>query len=164
MKDFDQMRMALQPAGGRLVLESFIWCVFDGMHLDPGTNASLYKYLNDTFYPFTYAHMRRMADFQNRVFRRYAETHGIDFVDVAADFPLDPRLFGDAIHMVPSGVKLMAWKALQDIVTLLDRLIAAGDLPRLRIQPDPHPEFVATGRTLVPIADLLVGCSPASAH
>ena len=42
------------------------------------------RYLNTTFWPFTYAHMRRFLDFQTRVFRKYAAVHHLDFIDVAS--------------------------------------------------------------------------------
>ena len=42
--------------------------------------------------------MRRLADFQNRVFAKYARAHQVPFVDMAAEFPQDPALGTDAIH------------------------------------------------------------------
>ena len=77
---------------------SFTWLVYDGLKIDPRRDAGIYRYLNETFWPFTYAHMRRILDFQNRVYRRYAEKHGLDFIDYDAQYPKDPRLFYDAIH------------------------------------------------------------------
>src|SRR5207247_1591907 len=127
IKDLDTMRLALQPAGGRLGVSSFVWCVFDGMRLDPKTNVGVYEFLNTTMWPFSYAHLRRMLDFQNRVLAKYAKERDADFVDAARDYPLDPRLFFDAVHMLPLGSKLMAWTTFQQIVPLIDRRLAAGE-------------------------------------
>ena len=82
-----------------LVLSSFVWIVHDGMRLDLDRDLTLYNYLNRTYWPFTYAEMRRIADFQNRVFEKYARVHQLPFIDMAAEFPQDPALAGDAIHL-----------------------------------------------------------------
>jgi hypothetical protein len=159
LKDFDTMRAALEPAGGRLGISSFVWCVVDGMRLDPATNAGVYQYLNTTFWPFSYAHMRRMADFQNRVFEKYAKEHDVDFLDVAHDYPLDPRLFADAIHMVPLGIKLLAWTTFQRLVPLIDQRIAAGEWPRPpRLHLSAHPAFDQPTRRLVQIPAIRASC------
>ena len=97
--NLDSMRASLTSIGSELALSSFIWMVYPGMQLDLRRNLTLYRYLNDTYWPATYAHMRRMVDFQNRVFSRYAERHQLAFFDVAAEFPRELDFFGDAIHM-----------------------------------------------------------------
>lgn len=162
LKDFDTMRSDLQPAGGRLAVSSFVWCVFGGMRLDPAADAILYQYLNTTFWPFPYAHMRRMADFQNRVFTKYAKARGIDFLDVAHDYPLDPRLFGDAVHMTPLGVKLMAWTSFQRLVPIVERRIAAGEWPKpTSLHLSRHPAFDQPTRRVVRLSTIRASCGDA---
>jgi hypothetical protein len=103
--------------------------------------------------------MRRIADFQNRVFKKYAAAHQLPFIDLAAVYPLDPRLFFDAVHMTPAGIKLKAWLIFQQLVPEIERRIADGRLP----VPDPggrtsHPAFT-NPRRLVALDDLRRSCT-----
>lgn len=158
LADLDSMRRALAPAGGELAVSSFIWMVQDGMRLDPDRHQTLYQYLNDTYWPTTYAVMRQLADLQNTVFRKYAARHQLEFFDVAADFPQDPDLFGDAIHMRPQGLRLLAWIYLQKLIPLLEARIQSGALPRPMMTPrTEHPAFaVKTG--LMSRAEVMASC------
>lgn len=159
LSDLDGIRSALRPTGARFALSSFVWCVFDGMRFDPGAKPGLYGYLNTTFWPFSYGHMRRLADFQNHVFAKYAAAHDAAFLDVARDYPLDPQLFGDAIHMGPAGVKLMAWVSFQQLLPYVAGRIAAGEWPRpASLHLAAHPGFDAGGREIVRIADVKASC------
>jgi len=160
LKDLDAMRVALSEADGRLAVASFVWCVKDGMQLEPTRDAGVYQYLNDMFWPFSYAYLRRLADFQNRVLQKYAHARRVEFIDIAASYPIDPRLFVDGVHMTPNGTKLMAWIAFQRLVPILDRLIAEGALPR---RPDDrfaqHPAFAAPSRRLTSVASIRGTCT-----
>ena len=159
LSDLDGMRVSLDKQGARLVLTSFLWCVYDGMRLNPVTNAGLYGYLNGPFWPFSYAHMRRFARFQNTVFRKYAVTHGLPFIDVEDHFPLEPVLFGDAIHMSQLGVKLMAWSVFQQLVRQIDLDLQQGRLPRrMAVAPSVHPAFREQGRRTLPVATAAAWC------
>jgi hypothetical protein len=138
--DLERIRLAIQAEGGELVVSSFVWMVHDGMVLDLPRQQILHRYLNETFWPFTYAHMRRMADFQNRVFSAYAARAGLPFLDVAADYPMHADLFADAIHMTPGGIRLHAWVAFNRLLPLLKSRIEAGRLPRTpQALPDSYP-------------------------
>jgi hypothetical protein len=138
---------------------SFVWCVREGLQLDRGENAGVYRYLNEMFWPYSYAYMRRLADFQNRVFAKYAQAHGLDFVDIAARYPLDPRLFEDGIHMTPPGIKLMAWIGFQYLVPILERSIVAGRLPQAaRRHYDHHPNFAGPPRAMESVAAIRASC------
>lgn len=159
MRDFDEMSAALSAHGGRLTISSFVWCVREGLQLDRGDDAGVYRYLNEMFWPYSYAYLRRLADFQNRVFAKYAKTHGLDFVDIAAAYPLDPRLFDDGIHMTAAGTKLMAWISFQSLVPILERSIAAGRLPQAaRRHRDQHPDFTGPPRRLMSVAAIRASC------
>ncbi len=159
MRDLDAIREVLGASGGRLAVSSFVWCVRDGMQLDPARDAGVYRQLNDMYWPFSYAYMRRMADFQNRVLAKYARARGSDFIDIAASYPLDPQLFIDAIHMTEAGTKLMAWIAFQRLVPVLDEAIRRRTLPRpARAQLSRHPAFEGSPRSLVSVASLRASC------
>ncbi|HWI17244.1 MAG TPA: hypothetical protein VNT81_05835 [Vicinamibacterales bacterium] len=158
VQGLDRMRQALAPAGGELATSSFIWLVHDGMRLDMERDITIFRYLNEMYWPASYAHMRRMADFQNRVFATYADRHGLPFFDVARDFPADPRLFGDAIHMREPGLRLLAWIYLQQLVPLIEARIASGQWPRQStFTPDYDPATVKP--RLTRRQDLLANCS-----
>lgn len=158
VEDFDHMRRTLDGIGARFVPMSFTWMVYDGMRLDPRRDAGLFRYLNETFWPFSYAHMRRYLDFQNLVYRRYAEQHRLDFIDYDAQFPKDPRLFYDAIHLTRAGIRLQAWIALQGLVPIIERELASGAWPRPDQTPlAAHPAFTHP-RRLAPVPTLAASC------
>ena len=136
-----------------------MWLVSDGLILDANRDAIIYRELNQRYWPFSYAHMRRFVDFENRVFRKYAQVHGLPFNDLATEYPADPRLFVDSIHMTPAGVKLKAWLVFQNLVPVIEQRLRSGSLP----SPDPnatqaHPAFIDSGRRLVPIAQIAASC------
>ncbi|MCE9590346.1 MAG: hypothetical protein K8S99_07465 [Planctomycetes bacterium] len=130
LADLDDMRASLKPIGAELMVASFIWMVRDGMVLDPARDKYLLEYMNQTWWPYRYRDMRRMADFQNRVFEKYAAAHGLAFLGVAGDFPFDPSLFNDAIHTTPGGTRLRAWTVFLRLVPLLEERLKSGQLPR----------------------------------
>jgi len=157
--DLDRMRADLAAIGGTLIPSSFVWLVDPGLVLDARRDAFVYRELNERYWPFSYAHMRRFVDFENRVFRDYAEARRLPFDDVDAVYPRDPRLFVDSVHMTPAGVKLKAWVVFQNLVPELDRRLLSGALP----VADPggrttHPAFPHAGRRLETIAGLLKRC------
>ena len=132
------------------------------MKLDLRLNRNIYDFLNRTYWPIPYAHMRRMADLQNRVFENYARARGLPFVDLAAEFPLDPNLFGDAIHMRPWGLRLQAWIYLQHLISLIESRVAAGRLPQPMQHPrTTHPAFDQPSPRFVTPDELRAGCSTA---
>jgi hypothetical protein len=160
LTDLDAIRHTADEIGGRLVMTSFVWLVYPGMVLDPARDATLYAYLNTTFWPFSYAHMRRFADFQSLVFQKYAASKGLDFIDLAASYPRDPRLFDDSIHMTHAGIRLQAWIVFNGLVPILERGVVAREWPRPMRHPlAVHPAFA--DRRLVPMRDVTASCSSA---
>jgi hypothetical protein len=160
VRDLDAIREAVRASGGELVLSTFVWLAHDGLQLDLRAHANIYRYLNDTLWPIPYAHVRRMADFQNRVFAEYADQTESALVDIAAEFPDDPDLFDDPIHMNYSGLRLQGWIYAQHLARILDARAAAGLLPRPAPGPlDAHPAFASAERRLVGVGDLLRHCS-----
>jgi hypothetical protein len=159
LRAMDRMRAAMGAYGGTLVPSSFVWLASPGLVLDRVRDAGAYRFLNETLWPFSYAHIRRYADFQNRTFRKYATVHGLPFNDLAAVYPQDPRLFLDAVHMTPAGNKLKAWLVFQQLVPEIERRIADGRLPLADAGGRTvHPAFSQAVR-LVRLADVRTGCS-----
>jgi len=132
VKDLDSIRQSMQSIGGQLALCSFEWLAKDGMPLSLTRHENIYKQLNTVLWPLRYADIRRLADFQNRVYRRYAETRGIPFLDVVSTLPQDPNLFSDAIHMTDTGERVKAWIVFQQLVPIIRKQIESGQLPRPR--------------------------------
>jgi hypothetical protein len=164
VRAMDQMRAALAPIGATYVPSSFVWMVKPGLVLSRQRDAGIYTFLNATYWPFTYAHMRRIADFQNRVFKKYAAVNDLPFVDLAAIYPLDPRLFFDAVHMTPAGIKLKAWLIFQQLVPEIERRIDDGRLPvRDAGGRTSHPAFTGE-RRLVRLDDVRSSCRSGDAQ
>ena len=158
--DLDRIRGRLAEIGSELVVVSFVWLVHDGMLLELPQHRTIYDYLNGTFGRFSYRHMRRMADFQNRVFEKYAGENGLEFIDLADEFPRDPDLFVDAIHMRSDGIRLRAWLIAQELVTLLRERLQAGELPRpaLSRQGTEHPAFTEQPEPVITWQEVRAKC------
>ena len=157
MADLDTIRRALDDQGAHLVVSSFVWLAHPGMILDPVRDAFLFDYLNVHYWPFSYAHIERYASFQNRVLRKYAATHGLDFIDFAGEYPRDPRLFSDAVHMMGAGIPLQAWVVFNDLVPIIERHLASGEWPRKPRTPlSAHPAFGE--RRLVSMQTIRAAC------
>jgi hypothetical protein len=148
--DLDTIRDAVAKGRGELVVSSFFWLVYDGMVLDPYKHQYLYSYLNETFYPYRYRDMERLAAFQNRVLRKYAMDRGSLFMDIAGTMPREPELFADAVHARYDGVRLHAWMAAQMLAPWLRERIDSGRLPRpFGSGLQTHPAFPGNEHTLL---------------
>jgi hypothetical protein len=160
LSEVEEMRGEVAREGGALVLTSIPWLVYPGMVLDPDRDSSVLTLLNTSYWPFTYAHMRRYLDFKTRVFRKYAAVHGLDFVDSATLFPLDHRLFTDVIHVTRAGIHLQAWIVFNGLVPIIERRLASHEWPRsTRHHLASHPAFGE--RRLVPMTDVRAACDRA---
>jgi hypothetical protein len=129
VKDLDAIRADLNSIGGRLAVCSFEWFTPSGAPLSPTRHEFIYKQLNTVLWPLRYVDIRRLSDFQNRVFRNYAASRKIPFLDVAGELPQDPDLFMDAIHMTEVGERVKAWIVFQQLAPVIRRLIESGQLP-----------------------------------
>src|SRR5262249_7912798 len=148
-RDLDRMRADLAEVGGELAVSSFIWMVKDGMIVDPIRNRNLWEFLNLQYYPFRYKDIERLAAFQNRVLAKYAAVHGLTFLKVAENMPLDPDLFADALHDNFHGMRMQAWVMLQQIVPLTERRLASGVWPKpAAAMGKHHPAFEAKPREM----------------
>jgi len=159
LQDLDRIREDLTPIDATLMLSSFVALVDPGLVLVPERDAIVFRELNERYWPFSYAHMRRFFDFENRVFRKYARAHQLPFNDLDAVYPRDPRLFVDTVHMTPAGVKLKAWIVFQHVVAEIDRRLRDGRLP-IADQGGraTHPAFAGAARRLEPVEALKQRC------
>jgi hypothetical protein len=160
VRNLDEMREALGSAGAELAISSFIWLAESGMRLDPVRHANILRYLNETLWPISYAHVHRMADFQNRVFAAYAAQAGVPFLDIAGDYPRDPDLFDDPIHLNYPGLRLQGWIFLQRLLPIVRRHLSAHDWPRpLRAGGAAPPVLVRPARRLMTASQAAAHCS-----
>ena len=132
LRDLDEIKDALDKRDVKFLLATFDWFVYDDMVLNPARHRNLYIYLNRVYWPISYANMRRMADFQNRVFESWAAQNGVNVIDVAGQMPRHPDLYDDAIHNRPLGIQIRAWLNFEALVPLLKQDIENGALPRRR--------------------------------
>ncbi len=130
LADMEQIRTTSEKNGIDFIPSSFVWLSYDGMTLKIPDNVYIYNYLNQSFWPYQYKWIRRMADFQNRVYKNYAKAHHLDFVDIAKYYPQDQDLFNDAIHAKYPGVRLRAWIVFQQLLPIVQEKIAKGELPK----------------------------------
>jgi hypothetical protein len=144
VKDLDAIRDAIRPNGGVLALASFERLAVDRMRLSPVAHEHIYRQLNTTLWPLRYADIRRIADFQNRVYRAYAESRRIPFLEIAGHMPQDPALFEDTVHMTEVGERLKAWIFFQQLVPYFRREIESGRLPQAGHPPLPPPPSLAS--------------------
>lgn len=139
---FDTMRTDLSAQGSQLALSSQVLMVRDGLKLQLPRDQTLFTFLNETYHPLSYRDTRRLMDFQNKVFRAYADLHHLPYFDKAAVSPLDPELFIDAVHLQEPGRRLQSWIYLQWLAEWLDKEIGEGRLPRPMQHPlEEHPNL-----------------------
>ena len=155
----DKIRAALAPIHAELVLSSFVWIIHRGLRVDVDRDLNVFNYLNHVYWPFTYAEMRRLADFQNRVFEKYATMHNVPFIDMARDFPQDPALASDAIHFRYEGLSLQAWIYVQRLSPMIEARIADGRLPRAaQTVRTAHPAFPRAAPQIASLDELRTRC------
>lgn len=130
LDDLDSLKKELDSQHVKFIMTTFDWFAYDGLLLDPARHRTLYGYLNRVYWPISYANMRRMADFQNRVFRLWAAENQVPLIDVAGQMPKHPDLYDDAIHNTQLGIRIRAWINFQTLVPLLKRDIETKRLPQ----------------------------------
>jgi hypothetical protein len=158
--NLDRIRIDVESIQGELAVASFVWMIPDPrVPLDLTRHRDLYIYLNRTLWPVSYAHLRRMADFQNRLLRAFADKRHVTYVEIAAHIPQDPDLFGDPIHMGSPGLRLQAWIVFQQLVPWLQTALDRHRLPKPMQTPRlVHPAFSGDTRQLVSLDSLRATC------
>ncbi|MCG3208932.1 MAG: hypothetical protein FOGNACKC_02545 [Anaerolineae bacterium] len=138
--DLDAIREQAEANNVKMVMTTFNWFVYPGMVLDPQRHRNLYSYINRVQWPITYENMRRAADYQNRVFMRWAADNRVPLIDVAGQMPKQPDLFDDAIHNTYLGSRIRAWTVFEGLAPMLKQDIERGVLPRpARYDTTEHP-------------------------
>lgn len=130
LNDLDNIKADLDAEGITMFLGTFQWFAYEGMILDPGRHRNLYGYLNRVYWPISYANIRRMSDFQNRVLTIWATQNRVNIIDVAGLMPRQPDLYDDAIHNTILGTRIRAWINFQNILPQIRRDIEGETLPR----------------------------------
>ena len=128
--DLDQIKQDLDAQNVKMLMTTFNWFAYDKMVLDPGRHRNLYAYLNRVYWPISYTNMRRAADFQNRVFKKWAIANRVQIIDVAGQMPKQPDLYDDAIHNTYLGTRIRAWLIFESLLPLLKQDIESGALPQ----------------------------------
>jgi hypothetical protein len=119
---------------------------------------TLLGHLNIAMYPLSYRDMARVAALQNRVYAKYAATHGLAFFDVAGLMPPSKDLYTDAVHFSYAGVRLHAWIVMQGLIPLIEKRLSSGVWPRPEgpsIEPPPGLYYTPT--------EIPVSCGKATA-
>jgi len=150
--DLDRIRAEVSSVDSELALSSYKFFVHEGLTLDPVRNRALYEQLNTSLFPLTYRDLRQLADFQNRVYAKYARIHGLPFIDVAPRMPDDVDLYMDSVHFSYGGVRLHAWIVLQALVPLIESKIAKGAWPMPAHHPKEAPPGLYFQPTSIPIS------------
>lgn len=109
---------------------SFVWNLHQGMIMHLPKNRDAFNNINKSYWPFTYEWIRRNIDFQNSVYREYAKNHHLYFIDIDKYYPQNSDLFMDNIHGSPTGVRMLAWVEVQQLIPIIKAQIDAGKLPR----------------------------------
>ena len=130
LNNFEAMRVELNKVGTEFALSSFAWLVHDGLKVDPVKGRYIWATNNRIYWPWTYRDIRRGVDFENRVYRKFAESHGMAFFDVASLIPAEPLLWADGVHMTESGVRVKAWAFFRELLPLVEQRLASRTWPR----------------------------------
>lgn len=130
LSDLGHIKNSLDAVGAGFAVSSFTWMAEEGLRLNTSkpNERALYWYLNgnEVLWPLRYRDVRRLADFQNRVFQRFAAARGAGFVDLDRLFPRDPALFIDGIHISYAGIKLHGWITFLQLLPMVEQRLAAG--------------------------------------
>jgi GDSL-like Lipase/Acylhydrolase family len=122
-------------SNARFLMSSFVW--LDGSEpeimSDKTRHVEILSQVNRAFWPLSQTDTRRLVDFQNRVFQRFAASKKLDFMDIAGSFPRDPDLFTDGIHFTTEGVRMQAWVALAQFLPYFSRDLERGFVPNTQL-------------------------------
>ncbi|WP_417832853.1 hypothetical protein [Terasakiella sp.] len=130
LADLAKIKQSAEQINADIAIASFIWLAEDGLILDPEKHESIFRYLNKGLYPYRYKDIKRVADFQNLTFKKFAKQNGLHYLKYSEKFPRDPDLFTDAIHKTYAGVRLLAWISFQEILPIIKKKIASKTWPK----------------------------------
>ena len=138
--DLNEMRLALAAVDSELAVSSFSWLVYEGLRVDPVKGRYIWSTNNQIYWPWRYRDIRRIVDFENRVYAKFARSNGLSFLDVASLMPLEPSLFADGVHMTESGVRVKAWAFFKTVLPVIETRLRSRQWPRAKV-PEQWPTF-----------------------
>ena len=130
MRELENIRRLVVENDSEFAMASFVFLAEDGMVLEPRRDAQIQRFYETRLWPLTYAEVRKMADFENRVFKKFSRERLMGFVDLSRDYPQDPSLFLDGVHFDCDGIRLQAWIVFQRLLPLIKGRVATGVWPR----------------------------------
>lgn len=139
INDLDTINQKVKTFQGRLLISSFTWFAREGLVLDADRHRHIYDQLNGFTWPLRYSDIKRVSDFQNRVFKNYCNAKDLRYLDVDSMLPHDPDLFIDAIHMTEPGIRIRGWILFNMLVPIIEGGLRSGDLPRKDLPRNPDP-------------------------
>lgn len=119
----------------RFLLSSFVWLNGGEPEIvtDKTRHVEILSQVNRVFWPLSQPDIRRLVDFQNRVFQRFAASMKLSFMDIAGTFPRDPNLFTDGIHFTAEGVRMQAWVSFVQFLPYFSRDLERGFVPHTQL-------------------------------
>ena len=129
-KDLDQIRADLATVGADMALTSFFWMVKDGMVVDPVRHRFIIEQLNAANWPYRYRDLERLANFQNRLFAKYAAVHGIAFSISSATRRSTPTCSSMPCTRPMPATRIRGWAAFNLLVPLVEKKLADKAWPR----------------------------------
>lgn len=118
-------------------------CVWDDMVLTNSSSRYLFDVVNGaSFWPFSYANLRRMLAAHNGAIRSWAQANNVTLVDIDGLMPARPELCTDAHHDRPLAQRMRAWLIFQALLPLLERDLRDGTVPRDNADPSGHHPYL----------------------
>lgn len=135
LRDLDTIRAVNDRLNSSLVVCSYAMLASDRVLSEGLKYAGVYSWWMEQFGAVRLQELALLSIFQNRVFKKYCERHGLKFIDVAKELPRLPEAFNDGVHLNCEGMKYHAWIVLLDLLPFIEEQIRNGNLPR---QPQFH--------------------------
>jgi hypothetical protein len=140
IRNLDALQSLLASQDTEFAIGSFVFLTDGKITRDGRDNNRFELFYRNFLWPLTYDEIRRIADFQSRVFRAFSQSRDVEFIDLAAAYPHAPELFLDGVHFHCNGIRLQAWIVMQKLLPLIDRHLASGHWPRTDGTPlETHP-------------------------
>ncbi len=135
LNDLHHISALSEKSSVRFLMSSFVW--LNGSEPEimshKTRHVEILSQVNRAFWPLSQPDIRRLVDFQNRVFQRFAALSKLDFMDIEGSLPRDPNLFTDGIHFTPEGVRMQAWVALAEFLPYFSRDLERGFVPNTQL-------------------------------
>jgi hypothetical protein len=124
----DDMMAHLDTTNQAFVLSSFAMITADSV-LDKSENANIYGYWLHDYGSIPVKYIADLNKAANSIFKKYAETRNLAFIDVSQQLCKYPGLFIDGIHLNCEGMKIHAWIVFNQLLPIIEKKMADGKLP-----------------------------------